>query len=111
MKDPFAVIKKRLVTEKSRLMEDLKNRTSSKSLAKFKLPKYVFVVDPTANKNDIAAAVEEIYSEQGVKVLKVNTLHTSCKTKRRGKGRPGDTVAFKKAIVTLQEGDALEEKA
>lgn len=111
MKDPFAVIKKRLVTEKSRLMEELQHRNSTKSLARFKLPKYVFIVDIQANKNDVAEAVEEIYKEQGVKVLKVNTLHTPRKTKRRGKARPGETVAYKKAIVTLQEGDALEEKA
>jgi large subunit ribosomal protein L23 len=110
MKDPYSVIKKRLITEKSKVLEDLQHKASNRSIARCKSPKYVFLVDTGANKNDIAVAIEEIYKEQGIKVTKVNTLHTKAKVKRRGRGRPGNTTLCKKAIVTLEEGNSLEGK-
>lgn len=105
--DPFSIIKKRLVTEKSKVLEDLQNKTSNRSIAKCKSPKYVFVVDNRANKNEIGNAIEEIYKEQGVKVTKVNTLFAKSKEKRRGRFKPGKTAVFKKAIVTLQTGNTI----
>ncbi len=66
--------------------------------------KVVFRVAMDATKDDIAAAVEELFK---VKVTKVNTLIQKGKTKRfRGhKGRRSDV---KKAIVTLQEGQSID---
>lgn len=66
--------------------------------------KVVFRVADTATKEDIAAAVEELFK---VKVTKVNTLITKGKVKRfRGiKGRRNDV---KKAIVTLAEGYSID---
>jgi large subunit ribosomal protein L23 len=66
--------------------------------------KVVFKVADDATKDEIAAAVEELFK---VKVIKVNTLITKGKTKRfRGvMGRRSDV---KKAIVTLQEGQTID---
>ena len=66
--------------------------------------KVVFRVAQTATKDEIAAAVEELFK---VKVTKVNTLITKGKTKRfRGiMGRRSDV---KKAIVTLAEGYSID---
>src|SRR6201996_8705742 len=66
--------------------------------------KVVFRVAMDASKDEIAAAVEELFK---VTVTKVNTLITKGKTKRfRGiKGRRSDV---KKAIVTLAEGQSID---
>ncbi|HEV7157647.1 MAG TPA: 50S ribosomal protein L23 [Caulobacteraceae bacterium] len=66
--------------------------------------KVVFKVAIDATKEDVAAAVEELFK---VKVVKVNTLIQKGKTKRfRGhKGRRSD---IKKAIVTLEEGQSID---
>ena len=66
--------------------------------------KVVFQVAMDSTKDEIAAAVEELFK---VKVIKVNTLITKGKTKRfRGiLGRRSDV---KKAIVTLQEGQTID---
>jgi large subunit ribosomal protein L23 len=108
MKNPYDVIERKYVTEKSTVLEGLQNASSNKSVAKFKLPKAVFLVASDANKHEIAAALEEIYKEQKITVRKVNTIQVKEKPKRRGRGRPGAKGAFKKAIVTLEAGDSLE---
>ena len=66
--------------------------------------KVVFRVADDASKDEIAAAVEELFK---VKVTKVNTLNVKGKTKRfRGvMGRRSD---IKKAIVTLAEGQSID---
>jgi large subunit ribosomal protein L23 len=66
--------------------------------------KVVFKVSHESTKDDIAAAVEELFK---VKVIKVNTLITKGKTKffRGIKGRRSDV---KKAIVTLAEGQSID---
>ncbi len=66
--------------------------------------KVVFQVAKDSTKDEIAAAVEELFK---VRVIKVNTLITKGKTKRfRGiLGRRSDV---KKAIVTLQEGQTID---
>ena len=66
--------------------------------------KVVFKVANDATKDEIAAAVEELFK---VKVTKVNTIVTKGKTKRfRGiVGRRNDV---KKAIVTLQAGQSID---
>lgn len=108
MKNPYNVIKELHVTEKATMLQSLHTADSNPSLAKCKTPKYVFVVDERANKREIADAIEEIYSNQKVKVISVNTLNVKSKAKNRRRGRPGKTAAFKKAIVTLEAGDLLE---
>ncbi len=103
--NPYEIIKQLRVTEKAVVLENLKNSSSNKSLSRFKLPKHVFEVAPKASKTDIKSAIEEIYPS--VKVTKVNTINMKPK-RRRVRGREGFTPAFKKAIVTLSEGDTLE---
>ncbi len=68
------------------------------------LNKVVFKVAHDATKDEITAAVEELFK---VNVLKVNTVVTKGKTKRfRGiMGRRDDV---KKAIVTLAEGQSID---
>lgn len=106
MRNPYQIIKHRYVTEKSCMLEGLKNSESNPSVRKCKSPKYVFVVDPLANKSEIAWAIEQIYSEDNVKVLAVNTMVVKPK-KRRKRNHIGMTVGFKKAIVTLMPNDEL----
>lgn len=108
MDNPFKFIKSRYITEKSTVLEQLQDNNSNRSVARCKLPKYVFLVDINANKRDIAAAIELIYREQEIKVTRVNTLVLKPKKKRRGKGRLGATARVKKAIVTLEEGDRID---
>ena len=108
MKDPFKIIKARHVTEKSTVLEQLQSSDRNRSVAKCQSPKYVFIVDQYANKQEIAAALEQIYAEQKIKVQKVNTLNMKRKPKKRGRGRPGKTAAFKKAVVTMEPGDSID---
>ncbi len=108
-KTPYDVIKSRYITEKARVLEGLAANKSNASVRKCETPKYVFVVDKRATKRDIAAAVEEIYAERNIKVIAVNTITTKPK-ERRVRGRIGMRSGFKKAIVTLQAGDTIEEK-
>ena len=66
---------------------------------------YTFVVHPEATKGAIRQAVEQLW---GVKVANVWTSQQRGKTKRVGQtvGRRND---WKKAIVTLREGEAIPE--
>jgi large subunit ribosomal protein L23 len=63
-----------------------------------------FRVSPDATKPQIKRAVEGLF---GVKVTKVNTLNMNGKVKMF-KGRPGKRADYKKAIVTLAEGDSID---
>ena len=73
---------------------------SEQSMEQTEMKRYTFEVAKTANKIEIAKAVEEIF---GVKVAKVNTLNVSGKAKRLGAGRLGKTRSWKKAYVQLAE--------
>jgi large subunit ribosomal protein L23 len=66
--------------------------------------KVVFRVAIDSTKDEIAAAVEELFK---VQVTKVNTLIQKGKTKRF-RGRPGRRIDVKKAIVTLKEGQSID---
>ncbi len=73
-----------------------------------KLNRYGFRVDPRANKIQIKKAVEEMY---GVSVTAVNTMFYMGKDKRRFTKAGllvGQANNFKKAIVTLKEGDKID---
>lgn len=65
---------------------------------------YVFKVSKDANKTQIADAIESAFN---VKVASVRTLNTKAKDKRVGK-YTGKTKTYKKAIVTLADGYAIE---
>ncbi len=69
-----------------------------------KTGKYTFRVADTATKIDVKNAVEEIYK---VKVVDVNTTHVPGKLKRV-RAKSGYTTPWKKAIVTLSEGQKIE---
>ena len=66
--------------------------------------KYVFIVSDYANKVQIKKAVEEIYK---VKVANVNTMVVPGKLKRV-RQELGRTSEWKKAVVTLSEGQKIE---
>lgn len=66
--------------------------------------KYTFLVDPRANKNQIKRAVEEAF---GVKVRSVNTIRQLGKMRRLGVFR-GRRPGYKKAVVTLEEGERIK---
>ncbi|MDR1014567.1 MAG: 50S ribosomal protein L23 [Coriobacteriales bacterium] len=90
MQDPHQVIIRPIITERS---FDLINDN-----------RYTFEVAKQANKVEIGQAVESVF---GVKVLRVNTLSVSGKPKRVRYAK-GYTRSWKKAIVTLAEGDTIE---
>ena len=106
--NPYQIIKSRRLTEKSRVLENLKNANSNPSVAKCKAPKYVFDVHQDANKIEIARAIEDIYADKKVKVVSVNVINIGGKW-RRVRGFVGKTAALKKAIVTLRPEDSLDE--
>jgi large subunit ribosomal protein L23 len=110
MNNPYAIIKRRYLTEKSRVLENLQHATSNRSVSRCKSPKAVFEVHPKANKREIASAIETIYAEKKVKVVSVNTIIRKPK-RRRVRGREGMTAALKKAVVTFRPGDAIDEQA
>ncbi len=85
------IIKKPLVTEKTAYQQDA-------------LKQYVFLVHPDANRLQVKSAVEELFS---VKVTSVRTMVRKGKP-RRAFGRPITTRPFKRAIVTLRDGDKIE---
>jgi large subunit ribosomal protein L23 len=91
MIEAHQVIKRPLITEKSTRQKEEGNQIA-------------FVVDPRANKIEIRQAVEKLFK---VKVLRVRTMHMVGKRKRLGRffGWKSD---WKKAIVTLREGDRIE---
>ena len=66
--------------------------------------KYAFRVDDKASKVDIKNAIQDIFK---VKVTSVNTMNVKGKWKRV-RAQIGKTASWKKAIVTLKEGDKIE---
>ncbi len=89
--NPYYVIRNPVITEESTIQTDTKNQ-------------YVFKVDPKANKVQIRDAIEKMFN---VKVLSVNTMNYRGKRRRRGRTE-GRRANWKKAIVTLREGDSIE---
>lgn len=87
----FEVIKKPLITEKAASSQQAANQ-------------YLFAVDRRATKHDVSNAVEEIFK---VKVISIRTMVVPGKYKRVGKNM-GKTSDWKKAIVTLKEGDRID---
>ena len=92
MINPAQVIKTIRMTEKS-------NKLSSN------YGQYTFDVFPTATKHTVREAVEQAFK---VTVMRVNIQNVCGKNKRSRQGRPSRTSDFKKAVVTLKEGDKIE---
>jgi large subunit ribosomal protein L23 len=66
---------------------------------------YTFVVARNATKHTVREAVERTFK---VTVTRVNIQNSPGKNKRSRQGRPSRTSDYKKAIVTLKEGDKIE---
>jgi large subunit ribosomal protein L23 len=62
------------------------------------------VADPRANKHQIRQAVEELFK---VKVVRVNTMNMRGKLRRQRTHQAGKSPDWKKAVVTLKEGDKI----
>ena len=94
MADPtlyYGILRRPLVTEKTSGLQGAHNQ-------------YTFEVDPRTNKSEIKKAVEALFS---VKVTRVNITTVPGK-QRRFLGRPGKTRPWKKAVVSLQQGQTIE---
>jgi len=66
--------------------------------------KYVFAVPVSATKSEVSKKIKNVF---GVKAIKINMIKKSGKNVRYGR-RAGRTKNWKKAIVTLAEGDKIE---
>lgn len=88
--EPYQIIKRPLITEKGMRLNEEGGTV-------------VFRVNARANKLQIKHAVEVLFN---VKVTKVNTLNVEGK-KRRIRYREGKRPDWKKAYITLREGDSI----
>ena len=82
----------------------LKPIVSEKSVELGKLNKYVFMVNPDADKRSVAAAIKESFA---VEPIKINLISVKGKAKRF-RGRLGKRKDFAKAIVTLAKGKEIK---
>lgn len=90
---PYHVIKSPVLTEESTIQSESHN-------------KYVFKVHPKANKRQIRDAIEQQFN---VHVLAVNTMnYAGKKSARRAQGVIGRRASWKKAVVTVREGDTID---
>jgi large subunit ribosomal protein L23 len=89
--DPYEILKRPIVTEKSSFQSDVLNR-------------YTFEVDVRANKRQIKEAVEQVFD---VEVVGVNVMNVRGKKRRWGRvvGRTRD---WKKAVVTLAPNNSIQ---
>lgn len=91
MKPSKDIINLAILSEKSTILKEKQN-------------KYVFKVNPLANKLEIKRAIESAFS---VKVADVKTINVKGKTKKLGRYE-GRRSSWKKAIIRLKEGNAIE---
>ena len=89
--DAYEILRRPIVTEKSNMQSEKQRR-------------YTFEVSTAANKLQIKGAVETIFK---VKVLAVNVRHVRGKQRRMGRIQ-GHTKDWKKATVTLAEGQSIQ---
>ena len=99
----FTIIKGHWDKEKTQVLQDLYTLRRTQGMKEDVAKKYTFQVDIRANKHQIRRAVEELFPK--VKVAKVNTLTVHGKTKRQRTTSAGRTSDWKKAVVTLKEGE------
>jgi large subunit ribosomal protein L23 len=89
------ILQKPILTEKASALTEKANR-------------FTFRVDPRANKLQIKSAIEEMY---GVSIESVNTMVVQGKAKSRNTKAglvTGRSPKYKKAIVTLKEGETID---
>jgi large subunit ribosomal protein L23 len=91
MLEEYKIIRRPIITEKGTFLKDASNQL-------------LFEVDPKANKSEIKKAVEKLFK---VSVLSVRTQNRLGKRKRLGRFS-GRRRNWKKAIVTLKEGDRVD---
>jgi len=99
----FTVIKGLHDSEKTQHLKDLFVFRLTKGMKESVKPKYTLKVDVRANKNQIRRAVEELFPK--VKVASVNTARMNGKNKRARTRVAGHTSDWKKAVITLKEGE------
>ena len=92
MKDPHDVIQTVCLTEKATRLTEAHNQ-------------YVFRVAVRATKTDVRRAVETLF---GKKVAAVNTCNYAGKKKRERRMNYGRRPHWKKAVVTLKEGEKID---
>jgi len=92
MRNPYDIIKTARITEKTTGLTELNNS-------------YVFEVDTKATKVEISEAIQTIFKK---KVERVNTMNVRGKKKRLRTANYGMTPRWKKAIVTLKEGESID---
>lgn len=113
MRDPYIIIIRPHITEKSMALSHGDPRV--RDLEEL-VHRYTFIVNPTANKLEVKAAIEAIYNKgkdakakDRIVVESVNTLVMKGKLRRVGQNKPGKRPNFKKAVVTLAKGQVLED--
>lgn len=87
----YRILDRAVVTEKSTRLN--------------RINQYVFAIAPSANKTDVAQAVEQVY---GVRPAAVNIVNLPAKPVRYGRFQ-GRTVRRRKAIVTLPAGKTIDQ--
>jgi large subunit ribosomal protein L23 len=92
MKEPTQIVANIRLTEKASLLGERNNQ-------------YVFRVATHANKIEIKQAIEKLF---GKKVVRVNTAQYPGKKKRERRADFGRKTHWKKALVTLAEGEKIE---
>jgi large subunit ribosomal protein L23 len=90
MKDEYSIVNYPILSEKGTRLSESDN-------------KYIFRVSGSANKLEVKRAVEKLYK---VRVKDVNTMNVRGKRKRMGFSM-GRRPNWKKAVVTLEEGESL----
>ena len=90
--EPYDIIETVRLTEKATLLAESLN-------------KYVFRVNPRANKVQIKQAIETLFKKT---VVAVNTANYAGKKKRERTAAYGRKAHWKKAIVTLKSGDKID---
>lgn len=90
--ESYQAIKTLLLTEKGTRLSAEEN-------------KYLFKVDRAANKEQIRTAVEELFN---VHVTKVNVMNRRGKKKRMRTQKFGRRPDWKRAVVTLRDGETID---
>lgn len=92
MKPAHQIIDTILLTEKGTVLTEMNNQ-------------YIFKVHPDANKQEIKQAVQTLFK---VDVTDVRTMNRKGKKKRERRPNYGVTAAWKRAVVTLAEGNTID---
>ena len=91
MKNLYAVIRRPIITEKSKIQKEESHKVT-------------FEVHPDANKKEIRDAVEKIFK---VSVMNISVMNQRGKKKRVGRHQ-GKRRDWKKAVVTLMPGERID---